>query len=251
LTKGGGRAMRYLILSDIHANLEALEAVLERSNGHYDSIVCLGDVVGYGADPNAVTDWVRANCAVVIRGNHDKVCCGLEDPSFFNPVAREAAEWTYRELTDENRAYLSALPQGPAELDDFAIVHGSLLDEDEYLLDPHDAIPQFAHATRPVVFFGHTHVQGGFFLRGEAGRIEESPLSPAELRLRPDETSLINPGSVGQPRDLVWEAGFACFDAVRNVVEFGRCPYDIGKAQGKIRAAGLPPILADRLAMGR
>jgi predicted phosphodiesterase len=245
--------MRYLILSDIHANWEALRAVLESADGRYDKIVCLGDVVGYGADPNPVIDWVRGHVKDVIRGNHDKACCGLEDTITFNPVARRAAEWTMSELTPENREYLRLLARGPLEVDGFLMVHGSVLDEDEYLIDPYDAVFQFPHVEGRLVFFGHTHVQGGFLLwdAAERGQPAQSKSQGDVLRIVPGTTQLINPGSVGQPRDFVWQAGYAIYDSGRQIVEFQRCDYDISTAQQKIRDAGLPPALADRLALGR
>lgn len=245
--------MRYLILSDIHANWEALQAVLESAAGRYDHIVCLGDVVGYGADPNAVTDWVRGNVREVIRGNHDKACCGLEDTITFNPVARLAAEWTMNALTAENREYLRGLVRGPLEMDGFLMVHGSVLDEDEYLIDPYDALFQFPHVEGRLVFFGHTHVQGGFLLWDAGDRAETAKTKPSRdaLRIAQGTTQLINPGSVGQPRDFVWQAGYAIYDSESRLVEFQRCSYDLATAQQKIRDAGLPPALADRLALGR
>jgi predicted phosphodiesterase len=245
--------MRYLILSDIHGNWEALQAVLAAAGDRYDKVVCLGDIVGYGADPNAVTDWVREHVQDVIRGNHDKACCGLEDTITFNPVARRAAEWTMTALRPDNREYLRQLAQGPRDVDGFLIVHGSILDEDEYLIDPYDALFQFPHAEGRLVFFGHTHVQGGF-LFWDAGK----PVSPARpktrgeaLRIVAGRTQLINPGSVGQPRDFVWQSGYAIYDSDAQVIDFQRCSYDLAAAQKKIRDAGLPPALADRLALGR
>src|ERR1035438_8656857 len=138
--------MRFLILSDIHANWEALEASLAAVDGHYDHILCLGDIVGYGADPNRCADWVRANCppGTLVRGNHDKVCCGIDPGGDFNPTALKAARWTQEQLTPENLQFLRDLPVGPVvqvpsrELA-YLIVHGSPLDEDEYLVSGTDA----------------------------------------------------------------------------------------------------------------
>ena len=245
--------MRYLILSDIHANWEALEAVLKDAEGAYETIVCLGDVVGYGADPNAVTEWVREHVAKVIRGNHDKVCCGLEDPTLFNPIAEQAARWTLGVLTTENREFLSTLAQGPAEEGGFLMVHGSVLDEDEYLLDPRDTVLQFVKATGKPVFFGHTHVQGGFLRWRVGNQSRPAAFQPdgSSLRLQSGRGELVNPGSVGQPRDMNWLAAYALYDSGKGVVEFRRCEYDLATAQTKIREAGLPPALAERLAVGR
>jgi predicted phosphodiesterase len=245
--------MRYLVLSDIHANWEALQAVLADAEGLYETILCLGDVVGYGADPNAVTEWVRENVATVIRGNHDKVCCGLEDPELFNPIAKTAALWTHGELNEENRNFLAALPKGPVEVDGFLMVHGSVLDEDEYLVDPRDTVLQFVNADGKPVFFGHTHVQGGFLLWQTGQKTKPAALHPngAALQVRPDRGQLLNPGSVGQPRDLNWLAAYALYDSEKGLLAFRRCEYDLAEAQRKIRDAGLPKALAERLALGR
>ncbi len=244
--------MRYLILSDIHANWEGLEGVLQATDGRYDEVVCLGDVVGYGADPNRAVEWVREHCSTAIRGNHDKACSGLEDAELFNPLARRAVTWTQNELTDENRDWLRTLQQGPVEVADFVVVHGSIRDEDEYVLDARDAAPQFEHLSKSVTFFGHTHVQGGFFLRGSSnGAGEDSIGAPETLHLRLGDICLVNPGSVGQPRDFVWEAAYALYDSESRTITYGRCPYDVQSAQKKIRDAGLPGSLAERLALGR
>jgi predicted phosphodiesterase len=241
--------MRYLILSDIHSNLEALEAVLADSAGLYQQVVCLGDVVGYGADPNEVTAWVRGNCQAVIRGNHDRACTGMTDLRFFNPIAKAAAEWTRAQLEPDHLSYLRELPMGPLAVADFRIVHGSPLDEDAYVISTHDAAEQFQGLGPGLVFFGHTHIQGGFVRSGAGGEIEG--LSPYELVIVADEYGLlVNPGSVGQPRDNDWHAAYAIYDAGTRQIEFRRCPYGVEAAQRKIVEAGLPPALAERLGLG-
>jgi predicted phosphodiesterase len=241
--------MRYLILSDIHSNLEALEAVLADSAGLYQQVVCLGDIVGYGADPNEVTAWVRRNCEAVIRGNHDRACTGMTDLRFFNPIAKAAAEWTQTNLEPDYLSYLSELPKGPLKVADFRIVHGSLLDEDAYVICTEDAEKQFQGLGPGLVFFGHTHIQGGFGRSGSAGEVEE--LSPSELaRVAEEDVLLLNPGSVGQPRDNNWHAAYAIYDGGTGQVEFRRCAYDVDAAQRKIVEAGLPPALAERLGLG-
>ena len=246
--------MRYLILSDIHANLEGLEAALEHAAGKYDRVLCCGDLIGYGADPNAVTDWVRAHAAGVVRGNHDKASVGLDDLEWFNPVARAAAIWTQHELTAENAAYIRNLPRGPMALDGFQMVHGSPLDEDEYILGVSDAVLVFGYLETPLTFFGHTHLQGGFIWNH--ARVESIGKTPdweerLTLELDPDCAYMINPGSVGQPRDGDPRAAYALYNPEENFLIFYRLPYDLRKAQEKIRRAGLPPLLADRLAAGR
>jgi predicted phosphodiesterase len=246
--------VRYLILSDIHANWEGLEAALKHAAGKYDQVLCLGDLIGYGADPNAVTDWVRAHAAAVVRGNHDKAAVGLDDLEWFNPVARAAAVWTQHALTPENAGYIRNLPRGPLVLDGFQLVHGSPLDEDEYILGAGDADLAFDYLETPLTFFGHTHLQGGF-IRNHA-RVETigKTLASEErqtLELDPECLYMINPGSVGQPRDGDPRAAYVVYNPEESFLIFYRLPYDVWKAQEKIRRAGLPPLLADRLAAGR
>jgi predicted phosphodiesterase len=245
--------VRYLIISDIHANREALETAICHAQGKYDEILCCGDVVGYGADPNFATEWTRANARAIVRGNHDKACAGLEDLEWFNPAARKSAEWTHDILGDENLAYLRELPQGPTEFDGFGLMHGSPLDEDEYVIGARDAAEVSPYLETRISFFGHTHLQGGFLLhRNGVQRLRKPPLdSPKEtLELEPDSYYLINAGSIGQPRDGDPRAAYLVYTPERQLVEFYRVPYDVGQAQEKIRQAGLPDVLADRLAMG-
>ncbi len=243
--------MRYLIISDLHANWEGLSAVLADAEGLYDSVLCCGDVVGYGADPNLVTEWVRNNASTTIRGNHDRACASLTGIEWFNPFAQAASLWTHDELSDENREWLQNLPQGPAAVEDFQIVHGSPLDEDEYLLTIRGAEEAFAYTGAPLTFFGHTHVQGGF----EHSRLRTRRWSDNEGG-RPvtlDDTCayLINPGSTGQPRDGDPRAAYALFDRGRRLLELRRVVYNVAMAQKKILAANLPAPLAQRLASGQ
>jgi predicted phosphodiesterase len=246
--------LRYLIISDLHGNLEALQAVLQDVAGQYDQAICCGDLVGYGADPNAVTEWVRENCPIVVRGNHDRASTGQDDLEWFNPVARAAAVWTLESLTPENAAYIETLPRGPINADSFEVVHGSPSDEDEYVIGAGEAGEAFGYLGRRVAFFGHTHVQGGFIwnqsrvetiMRMPSGRRSES------LQIDPECAYLINPGSVGQPRDGDPRAAYAVYDSDAPRVDYHRVEYDVAGAQKKIYAAGLPPILADRLSVGR
>jgi predicted phosphodiesterase len=246
--------VRYLILSDIHGNWEGLEAVLAHAEGKYDQALCCGDLIGYGADPNAVTEWVRTHVSGVVRGNHDKASVGLDDLEWFNPVARYAAVWTQRELTPENAEYVRGLPKGPLPFEGFQVVHGSPLDEDEYMLEAADAGIIFSYLEFPLTFFGHTHLQGGFIWNH--ARVEIIGKTPDNderqtLELESECVYLINPGSVGQPRDGDPRAAYALYNSDEHYVIFYRLAYDIAKAQEKIRRAGLPPLLADRLAVGR
>jgi len=246
--------VRYLILSDLHANWEALDAVAREAAGKYDKAICCGDLVGYAADPNMVVDWVRANCAVVVRGNHDRACTGMEDLEWFNPVARQAALWTLQNLSPANIDYAAMLTRGPVVLDGFEVVHGSPFDEDEYVLAAGEAVQAFNYLESRLAFFGHTHVQGGFIWNHS--RVETIGRLPARsgsetLDIDPDCAYLINPGSVGQPRDGDPRAAYVMYDSGVHAVTYHRTPYDVETAQRKIRDAGLPPILADRLTVGR
>ncbi len=245
--------MRYLILSDIHANWEALEAVLDHARGAYDTVLCCGDLVGYGADPNRAVDWARQQQVVTVRGNHDKACAGLDDLEWFNPVARSAALWTERALTSENLAYLRNLPRGPLSVEGFQILHGSPLDEDEYLVSTLAASQVTEYLETSLSFFGHTHVQGGFmFLRSGVRRIPPAStgIGSQALELEDAVLYLVNPGSVGQPRDADPRAAYVLYDPRVRRIEFRRVSYPIEKAQAKILSAGLPELLAARLATG-
>lgn len=248
--------MRYLLLSDIHSNLEALEACLELAQGKYHQAICLGDLVGYGPDPNAVIERLQPLARVIIRGNHDKACAGLSDAADFNPLAREATVWTRQALTPEHFEFLRQLPSGPVLLDGFQIVHGAPLDEDEYLVGPNQALPALRAMEIQAVFFGHSHHQGGFMLtpKGRFQSIRVAAREPgltAVLPLEDGARYLINPGSIGQPRDGDWRAAFASFDTEHNQVEYYRTPYDLPKTQEKMQKAGLPAPLIKRLEYGR
>jgi putative phosphoesterase len=238
--------MRYLILSDIHSNAEALSAVLARvRRKKFDRVVVLGDFVGYGANPNQVIDKIREirKEKTMIRGNHDKVVCGIDSGDLFNPVALKAARWTTEKLTARNRTFLEALPVGPAIVDGaFAICHGSPRDEDAYIFTDYDAYLNFREMTSSVCFFGHSHIPCVFTLE-EHGILVE--LVKGDRVRYP-----INPGSIGQPRDRNASAAYAIYDAEENVVHFDRVAYSAEKARDKIYKAGLPHILGDRLLVG-
>jgi len=239
--------MPHLILSDLHGNPEALEAVLADAEGRYERILCLGDLVGYGADPNAIVNWTRKNAAVIVRGNHDKAGAGLDDMETFSPLAKASGLWTRTVLTPESRSYLERLPRGPLPYEGIDLVHGSPADEDEYLISPEDALPVRAYLGAQVTFFGHTHVQGGFLV---AQRAAMRILPAGVFELEPQHFYLINPGSVGQPRDGDPRAAYALYSPEDRTVEFRRAAYDVYRAAAKIRAAGLPDFLAARLHEG-
>jgi predicted phosphodiesterase len=249
-------ALRQLILSDIHSNLEALEKSLALAEGKYDQVLCLGDLVGYGPDPNAVVSLIRSLARTIVRGNHDKACCGLSDAEDFNFLARAATEWTRTQLTQENYEFLRNLPTGPIRVDGVELVHGSPFDEDEYIFDSLGAVQAFQSADAPVVFFGHSHHQGGFVLTADK-RLQPISLptikddEPATFPFRDDARFLLNPGSIGQPRDGDPRAAFAILDLDHQRVDFYRTAYDVAKTQEKMRAAGLPEPLIARLEIGR
>jgi predicted phosphodiesterase len=244
----------YLIVSDIHGNSEALVAVLADAQGQYDRVFCLGDLVGYGADPNVVTEWARDETAATVRGNHDRACVGSDSLEGFNPSARLSAIWTRETLSAENRQYLERLPRGPVRIVgsngtagiDFDLAHGSPLDEDDYLISPADLRFMRRYLDTQLTFFGHTHVQGGFLL----SRAGVKRIDLATLELEPDHFYLVNPGSVGQPRDGNPRAAYALYSPEDRTIEFRRVAYDVGKAASKIIGAGLPPPLAARLFEG-
>jgi predicted phosphodiesterase len=255
--------MRLLLLSDIHANLEAMEACLAVAPA-YDVLVNLGDVVGYNASPNEVCERVRAMGGTIVRGNHDRACSGVTDLTEFNLVAAMSARWTQTVLSDEHLEWLRALPQGPLQNNEQAeleLVHGSPRDEDEYLLNASTAAANFripGHAD--IIFFGHTHLQGGFAYSDGRVRVL-TPIFPTgedvvefTLQLVSGERYLINPGSVGQPRDGDWRAAFALYErngAGPGAVTYYRVPYDVDETQRRILSWNLPERLATRLKLGR
>lgn len=246
--------MRYLVLSDIHANLEALEAVLEAARDiPHERVLVLGDLIGYGANPNEVVDRIRALAPhAVIRGNHDKVGAGLEPSDAFNTVARTAIRWTYEALSDDNRDWLAELPAGPLVIDELLeICHGTPQDEDMYVFDDGDVLRSMQAATRRLCLFGHTHVQVGYRLANQSLTLETADLRrPLHIPISHGHY-LINPGSVGQPRDGDPRAAFAVYDAQAVAVEIYRTHYPVERTQARIREAGLPEALAQRLMIGR
>lgn len=245
--------MRRLILSDIHGNIDALHAVLADASGRYDEIHCLGDLAGYGAAPAAVIAWARDNATSCVRGNHDRACSSREGIEYFNPAARNAAFWTLRTLCEEDRNWLAALPQGPLQFEDFELAHGSPADEDEYLISLHDAAAAKQFIMRPICFVGHTHLQRGWMWDRAGIHALDVPAAGQRERthqLHPDALYLINPGSVGQPRDRTPLAAYALWDGERRTLAYRRTPYDVAAAQRRIIAAGLDPWLAERLGKG-
>ncbi len=245
--------MRYLVLTDIHANLEALEACLaDAAPRAYDRALVLGDLVGYGADPNAVIERLRdLDPFALVRGNHDKVASGLEPADGFNSVARSAVQWTFDELTAEHRTWLAQLPQGPYLVSDMLeICHGSPFDEDAYIFDELDVTRALKVSQRPLCMFGHTHCPAAFELSSD-GLDGAGPTADSRVQLVDGSKYLFNPGAVGQPRDGDPRAAYAIVDDSARRVDFFRVRYAVAAAQAKIVKAGLPEVLAHRLAVGR
>jgi len=246
--------MKYLILSDIHSNKEALAAVLSFvRRKHWQKVVFLGDLVGYGANPNQTVDMLRAlKPLAAIRGNHDKVCSGIENGELFNRIALEAAMWTRRKLTRSNLVWLKGLPQGPFVVDGtFAISHGTPIDEDAYIFGEIEALNVFRQTDFPLCFFGHSHFPVIFALSPDAITTILTVAPSFRFKLEQGVRYLINPGSIGQPRDGNPLASFAIYDSDAHSVAIHRIPYRIIETQHKILKAGLPRPLADRLALGR
>jgi predicted phosphodiesterase len=243
--------MRIAVIADIHSNLEALQAVLTRIQAlNADEIVCLGDLVGYNANPNECVDIVRNERILSILGNHDACASGLEEPNRFNELARRAVLWTRERLTDENRFFLTGLPREKKAYDCF-LFHGSIHDTNRYITSRDDIAYNFqalAGLDNAVEFgfFGHTHVMTSY--SDHRGIISQELLP--ELYLSADKRYLINPGSVGQPRDGDHRAAFLVYDREERTVHFYREEYDIKRCQAKITKAGLPSHLAARLEWG-
>jgi diadenosine tetraphosphatase ApaH/serine/threonine PP2A family protein phosphatase len=245
--------MTALVISDVHANLEALEAVLADVAGQgYDELWFLGDIVGYGPDPNACVERVRGlSPSVWLAGNHDWAALGKLNLDAFNPEARLAAEWTGAELTAENRAFLdSLLPQGEDAARHLDFVHGSPRHPLwEYILDAGVAAASFEAFDGPLCFFGHTHIPVAY-AEGVDGVERVRPQGGMALALDQAARWLLNPGSVGQPRDGDPRAAYGLMDLRARTFQLQRVEYDVEAVQAKILAAGLPPRLAARLKFG-
>src|SRR3954463_10993649 len=247
--------MRYLVLTDIHANLEALDACLEDAGKHgYDRTLVLGDVVGYGPDPNGVIDRVRAlDPAAIVRGNHDKIALGLSQAEGFHAAARAAARWTLESLTPVNRGWLAALPEGPKDVGDLIeICHGAPFDEDCYIFDELDAMRALQTSKRPMCFYGHTHYAIVFELAKSGLQIVRTGRGgEITVAVREGTKYLANPGSVGQPRDGNPLAAYAILDTDAKRFDFFRVAYPVEVTQQEISEVGFPEPLARRLSLGR
>ena len=246
--------MRSLILADIHANIDALDAVLGAADGlRIDRVLLLGDLVGYNAAPVEVLRRLGTLAAVTsIRGNHDRVCAGLGPATAFHPLARQAIEWTRRQLSPADLTRLAALPEGPLCPDDsLEICHGAPFDEDFYVSDAMDARRALESAGAPICLHGHTHVPGVFMTHGFAVREELLRDAGLQVVVLPSAGRVLaNVGSVGQPRDGDSRAAFGVLDEGAGTLELHRVTYNIAAAQRRIIDAGLPAGLADRLERG-
>lgn len=244
--------MRYAVISDIHSNLEALTSFLvEKDRLAIDTVVCLGDIVGYNANPNECIDLVRKHGFVCLMGNHDSRGAGLAEPNDFNYNASVAIRWTRKVLTPENADFLGSLPPFISIDNRFIAFHGWLSDTDRYIMSASDAETNLSLMAETggerIGFFGHTHIPAVYFKKD--GRVER--LSPEDdVRLEKDSSYLINPGSIGQPRDRDPRASFVVFDVKKKLVTFHRVGYDIQATADKISEAGLPERLGERLKLG-
>jgi diadenosine tetraphosphatase ApaH/serine/threonine PP2A family protein phosphatase len=242
--------MRYAILSDIHANLSALQTVLDQL-GSIDAIWCLGDIVGYGPDPAACIELVRLRTSLTVQGNHDLACVSDADLSYFNEDAAKACRWTRDQLTEHDRDYLAALPQ-KASPEEMTLVHGSPADPTwEYVSSARVAAVVFQDFATSVCLVGHTHVPVVYRLGqdGQDTRVSEIRPGDAPVSIAGDRF-IVNPGSVGQPRDGNPAASYAVLDTAAETVTFLRVRYPISETQRKIQAARLPGRLARRLSYG-
>ncbi len=240
--------MRYGIISDIHSNLEALEAVLDAfSKEEIDIYICVGDIVGYGADPHACIKKIRGLNIVTVLGNHDAGCIGFTNLSYFNAHAKAAVVWTKETLDQSDLEYLKTLKL-VIEVDDFTITHGTLDDPEafHYILDTYQALRSFDAMKTKILFVGHSHVPGIFVFENDNLKY----FYKEKIKLSKDTKYIVNTGSVGQPRDGDNRASFVTYDTDRKEIHIKRIGYDIKKVQEKILKAGLPSFLADRLGSG-
>jgi len=248
--------MRYLILSDIHSNLEAFQSCVQRAKqAGYGAVLCCGDIVGYGPNPVEAIDGIRSLNPTIIRGNHDRVAAGLDEPTQFNPHARKSAYWTRSVLPESHRNYLANLPVGPLEITpEVQLVHGAVSHEDDYIFTEADASENFLLTNKRLTFFGHSHFPVVFETDRSGNAVPAMSYEFDEftaVKCESGKKLLVNPGSVGQPRDGDPRASFVIWDDDRGRIEFYRVEYDLATTQQKMRSAELPGYLIDRLGYGR
>jgi predicted phosphodiesterase len=248
--------MRYFVLSDIHSNIEALEVCIERAKqAGYDSVLCNGDLVGYGPNPVEAIDMIRELNPLIIRGNHDRVAGGNDDAKQFNLHAKRAIYWTRLILPDSYREYLNNLPLGPLDVTEEAqLVHGAITDEDDYIFTQADADENFELAEKRITFFGHSHFPVVFTVDEDGRAMYPTSYEFDEFTaVKCDGAGkfFVNPGSVGQPRDGDARASFAIWDVDHGRVEFYRVEYPVSLTQAKMREVQLPSYLIERIGHGR
>lgn len=243
--------LRYAIISDVHSNLPALEAVLKRLQGQsIDRYLCLGDTVGYGAFPNECCEMIRGLDPIIVRGNHDYAAVAPGQEEWFTPAARACILWTREQLEPANREFLAAL-EPYVNLDNAHLCHGALVEPDYYTTTPHEALLSFKLMDRPLCWFGHTHYMEWYAQTAD----HEVPMAHpapegAALRITEGVRYMINPGAVGQPRDGNSQAGYAVWDTDAAEISLERVPYNVRAAQDQMQQAGLPWNMAGRLSMG-
>lgn len=245
---GAATALRYGIFGDIHGNYDALKAVLEfLAKEGTDTYLCTGDIVGYGAEPDQCIDAVRERCVVSLAGNHDHAACGKLDTEYFNIFARQVANWTRQHLSDDYAKWLGSLPF-ICHFEEFTLAHGSAHSPEvfNYITTIFDAELSFECLDKPILFYGHTHIPLAFF-----DTVPMTYTMDHEIRINAEGKTLVNVGSVGQPRDEDPRASCALYDSEKQVVWLHRVAYDVKAAGKKIIEAGLPEALAIRLELGK
>ena len=236
--------MKTAVISDVHSNIEALTAVFaDMEQAAIERVICLGDIVGYGADPNDCLHLIKEKCDIVIKGNHDEAVGGPEEYSSFNPEAEEAINWTRNRISEEGRSYLASLPMIFEEYS-IVYVHSSPHKPEQwsYIVSREDALYEFRYFKGGAAFIGHSHISGIFCHDGDT--------YDQEVILDENKRYIINVGSVGQPRDGNSYAAYAVYDDKMKSVNINRVSYDVESAAEKIREAGLPSFLSSRLAAG-
>lgn len=241
--------MRYAIISDVHGNIESLERAFSLMEPE-DQVLCLGDIVGYGPNPNECIALLRTRLQHAVLGNHDLAALENFGVEYFNDAARAAIAWTQKVLNEESRAWLNSLSY-EIRYPDFLMVHGAPVNYFEYILDKRTASKAFALTDAPLVFIGHTHIAEYWVSQADGTVGHRHMQHGGELRLEEGRRYIVDVGSIGQPRDLNPEASFVFYDPQSRKVEWVRYPYPIREVQDKIHEAHLPEYLAMRLESGR
>jgi len=245
--------LRYAIISDIHSNLEALQAVLKKiEKEKIDTIVCLGDIVGYGPNPNECIELIRQNCEIILTGNHDFACIENSELFYFNQYAKTAIEWTLTVLSDDKLKYIANLPLD-GRIEDYYLVHSNPYDPRswDYILSIDEAIYNFSRFSEKVCFIGHSHSPIIYLENSQDDNLKYDYKLNTKIQLNQNSRYIINVGSVGQPRDGNPDAAFGIIDTNNQSYELKRVSYDINATFQKMTSVGLPPFLAERLLVGR